>query len=416
MINVSEASQIILSHKQNYGVVSVGLIDSLGRVLKEDVLADNDFPPFNRVCMDGIGISFKSFSQGRREYKIEGVQAAGSPQKSLLDPNNCIEVMTGAVLPVDTDVVIPYELIEIVDGVAKVSLDVVTKMQNIHLKGRDKRVGDLLIPKNRKITAAEIGVLATVGKSEVLVAKHPKVLIVSTGDELVEVSDVPLQHQIRRSNVYSLQALLLELGIVSETKHFVDAKESLSKEIATSLEQYDVLLFSGAVSKGKFDFIPEVLETLSVQKLFHRVKQRPGKPFWFGTKVFDRVNKGMDEEKTKNFDTQKQKMVFAFPGNPVSTYVNCLKYFFPWYEKSVFGQESEMELAHLSVDFNFMPSMTYFLQVKLHHKEGVLVASPLKGNGSGDLANLAEADAFLELPQDRIAFKKGELFPVIRYR
>lgn len=408
MINVAEASQLILENSQDYGCEPVGFMESMGRVLKEDIVADRDFPPFDRVCMDGIAVDFESFSKGRRSFVIEDVQAAGSPQKKIHNPECCLEVMTGAILPSGVDVVIPYELVTIDNGVATTDLDEVKLLQNIHLKAKDKAKGDLLIPKNRKISAAEIGVFATVGKTSVLVAKQPKILIVSTGDELVEVSDVPLDHQIRRSNVYSLQALLLDLGLSSETKHLADDKESLLKEIGGYLNTYDVLMFSGAVSKGKFDFIPEVLDELGVEKLFHKVKQRPGKPFWFGRITSSIMN------------TQSEKLgktvVFAFPGNPVSTYVNCLKYFYPWYQKSVYGKENEMEFAKLDVDFNFKPSLAYFLQVKLINKKADLYASPVMGNGSGDLANLTKADALLELPADRIEFKKGEVYPIIKYR
>ena len=410
MINVSEASQVILSNSQDYGIESVDFMSSLGRVLKEEIRADRDFPPFDRVCMDGITVCYKAFSSGKRTFKIEGIQAAGSPQITLKNTNNCLEVMTGAMLPVGSDVVIPYELIQIENGIAKVCVDKVNKLQNIHLRGKDKLCGDLLIPKNKEITAAEIGVFATVGKAKVLIAKHPKVLIVSTGDELVGVSESPLEYQIRRSNVYSLQALLLELGIVSGTKHLSDDKASLLKEIRVSLSEFDVLIFSGAVSKGKFDYIPEVLDELGVEKSFHKVKQRPGKPFWFGSLASNSID-SLHEEMNK-----KNTVVFAFPGNPVSTYVNCLKYFYPWYQKSVFGIETIVEEAILCVDFNFKPSMTYFLQVQLKNISGELFAIPLAGNGSGDLANLTEADALLELPWDRTKFKKGEAFPVIKYR
>ena len=404
MIEVTQASELILANNQDYGVESIGFMQSLGRVLKEEIVADRDFPPFDRVCMDGIAVSFEIFSKGQRSFPVEGVQAAGSPQKQLKDSKSCLEVMTGAMLPVGVDVVIPYELITIENGIATTSLEDVKLLQNVHLKGKDRLEGDILIPENRKISAAEIGVLATVGKSNVLVAKHPKVLIVSTGDELVEVSENPLDHQIRRSNVFSLQALLLDLGISSDTKHLSDDKESLLKEIGTAMEAYDVLLFSGAVSKGKFDFIPEVLDELGVEKLFHKVKQRPGKPFWFGRLA------------SLGVEATHGTVVFAFPGNPVSTYVNCLKYFYPWYQKSVYGQVQGTKYAKLGVDFNFKPSLTYFLQVKLENNNGELIANPLTGNGSGDLANLTEADAFLELPGDRNLFKKGEIFPVITYR
>ena len=399
MIPVKEALEIILSESQNFGEETVPFMESLGRVLKEEIVADREFPPFNRVCMDGIAISKNAFERGKRNFLIEAVQAAGSPQLRLQNSENCLEVMTGAVMPKNSDVVIPYEMLEILDGIASaVQVKEVKELQNIHLQGKDRKLGEVLIKENAIITAAEIGVLATVGKSFVKVAKQPKVMIISTGDELVGVSETPLQHQIRRSNVFSLVALLKELNINAETAHLPDDKDSLKENIASYLDRYDTLLFSGAVSKGKFDFIPEVLDELRVEKLFHKVKQRPGKPFWFGQRKNDRTT-----------------TVFAFPGNPVSTYVNCLKYFYPWYKKSI-GVSFENEVAKLGADFSFKPSLTYFLQVKIENKNGELIAIPETGNGSGDLANLVEADAFIELPSDRVEFKKGETFSIIKYR
>ena len=308
-------------------------------------------------------------------------------------------------MPNNSDVVIPYELVTLENGEATVAVEVIKRLQNVHLKGKDRKEGAILIAKNKIITAAEIGVLATVGKSTVVVGKQPSVMIISTGDELVPVSENPLEHQIRRSNVYSLVSLLKELSINAETAHLPDDKESLKKAIAGYFEDFDVLLFSGAVSKGKFDFIPEVLDELGVEKLFHKVKQRPGKPFWFGrTASFD-----MNEQDAYQDKSKKQTVVFAFPGNPISTYVNCLKYFYPWYKESV-GLTTGNSVAKLSEDFIFKPKMTYFLQVKLENRQGELLAVPQTGNGSGDLANLVDADAFIELPADRIEFKKGDFF------
>jgi molybdopterin molybdotransferase len=318
-----------------------------------------------------------------------------------------MEVMTGSVLPDNTNTVIRYEDITIKNGIAMVHVDSLQKGQNIHEKGKDRKVGDLLIAKNTKIAAAEIGVLATVGKSFVKVAKHPKIMIVSTGDELVDVEKIPRDHQIRRSNIFTLVSLLERLNISSETAHITDDKPILKSKIKTYLKDYDVLLFSGAVSKGKFDFLPEVFDELGVEKLFHKVAQRPGKPFWFGS--------------TKNTDllakqpNNKNTIVFGFPGNPISTFVNCLAYFYPWYYKSV-GLDYEQETAILSSTVSFKPNLTYFLQVKLSSRFGHLVATPVLGNGSGDLASMIHADAFIQLPQGQTVFEKGAVFPVIRYR
>jgi molybdopterin molybdotransferase len=395
MISVKEAKNIILNTTQDFGVEEIPFIKSVGRILKEEIIADRDFPPFNRVSMDGICIDFKAFKTGQRAFKIEGIQAAGSEQITLQNSENCIELMTGAVLPKNANAVIRYEDITINNRIATITIDEVCDFQNIHQKGKDGKVGDVLILENKIISAAEIGVLATVGKSKVKVAKQPKVMVISTGDELVGVDENPLAHQIRRSNVFTLVSLLESLKIDSETAHITDDKAILKQKIKTFIEKYDVLLFSGAVSKGKFDFLPEVFEELGVEKLFHKVAQRPGKPFFYG--------------KTANCN------VFGFPGNPISTFVNCLAYFYPWYYKSV-GLEIKEETAILTKDVSFKPNLEYFLQVKLSDKFGHTLATPITGNGSGDLASLVHADAFIHLPNDKNEFKTGENYPIIRYR
>jgi molybdopterin molybdotransferase len=395
MISVAQALQTVLNSSHNYGVEEIPFLKSMGRILKEEIVADRDFPPFNRVCMDGIAIDYQQFKNGRRVFKIEGIQAAGSKQIRLKNTKNCIEVMTGAILPNHTNTVIRYEDVTLEDGIATVNIDLIKEGQNTHNKGKDRKVNDLLITQNTKISAAEMGVLATVGKSVVKVAKQPKVMIVSTGDELVGVDQIPLEYQIRRSNVFTLVSLLERLNITSETSHISDDKLIIKSKIESYLHEYDVVLFSGAVSKGKYDFLPEIFEELKVYKKFHKVMQRPGKPFYFG--------------KT---DTCT---VFGFPGNPISTFVNCLAYFYPWYHRSV-GLEIIQETAILGEDVSFVPNLDYFLQVALENKSGNLVAIPVAANGSGDLASLANTDAFIQLPKDTTEFKKGIVYPILKYR
>ncbi|WP_299156123.1 molybdopterin molybdotransferase MoeA [uncultured Tenacibaculum sp.] len=413
MITTQEAKHIILQNTQNFGIEDIPFMQSAGRVLKEDIVADRDFPPFNRVAMDGIAINYSLFKNGQRKFKIEGIQPAGSKQLSMQQKDNCIEVMTGAVLPNNCDTVIRYEDVDIIDGIATINVETINDCQNIHQKGKDKKQGVVLITKNTIISPAEIGVIATVGKATIKVAKQPKVLIISTGDELVDVHETPLDYQIRRSNVYTLVSLLDKLNISSETRHIPDNKEVLKEKIDSYLQEYDALLFSGAVSKGKFDFLPEVLTELKVEKLFHKVAQRPGKPFWFGfADALDMSEKNVYQ----NSKNKKNTVVFAFPGNPVSTFVNCMVYFYPWYKKSVEVQEN-IQNAILSEDVNFKPNLTYFLQVKLSYRFGHLIATPIKGNGSGDLVSLTEADGFIEIPKtEEIEFTKGSVFPVITYR
>jgi molybdopterin molybdotransferase len=362
--------------------------------------------------MDGIAINYTHFKNGQRSFKVEGIQPAGSKKLTMQTSENCIEVMTGAVLPNNCDTVIRYEDVTIKNGIATITVNSINDKQNIHTKGKDKQQGDLLIKENIVISPAEIGVIATVGKSTIKVAKQPKVMIVSTGDELVAVHENPLDFQIRRSNVYTLVSLLSKLNIPSETAHITDNKAILKEKIASYLAAYDVLLFSGAVSKGKFDFLPEVLAELGVEKLFHKVAQRPGKPFWFGRAT----PLSISNQNVYQNEQIKKAIVFAFPGNPVSAFVNCLAYFYPWYYKSVDIKQHE-ETAILANDIIFKPNLTYFLQVKLSYRFGHLTATPIKGNGSGDLASLVEADGFIEVPKtEQIEFKSGAVFPVIRYK
>ena len=396
LISVEDAAAIIKNEAEDFGIEEVPFQHALGRILKEAILADREMPPFNRVSMDGIAINSSVFESGNRQFEIEGVQAAGSEQLSLHHSENCLEAMTGAMLPFGTDAVIPYELVTIEDNLAKVHIEDVSYFQNVHQQGLDRKKNDILIQKNTKLSSAEIGILATVGKTRVKVATFPKVAIISTGDELVDVNQTPKPFQIRKSNVHNLLALLETKGIHAHSYHLRDNKTELKQKIKKYLGAYDVLMFSGAVSKGKFDFLPEILNELGVKKLFHKVQQRPGKPFWFGKK--------------------NKTTVFAFPGNPVSTYVSCLKYFFPWLSYSQTDMADSRTQAILATDFHFKPNLTYFLQVKLQNERGCVMAYPEAGNGSGDLANLTLSDAFLELPPNKNEFKKGEVYPVIQYR
>ncbi|WP_233899936.1 molybdopterin molybdotransferase MoeA [Tenacibaculum piscium] len=412
MISVQEAKEIILQNTLDFGTEEIPFMESVGRILKEGILADRDFPPFNRVAMDGIAINYIHFKNGERTFKIEGIQPAGSAQLTLKNSANCIEVMTGAVLPNNCDTVIRYEDVIIKNGIATITIDTINANQNVHPKGKDNVQNDVLIHKNSLISPAEIGVIATVGKSTVKVAKQPKVMIISTGDELVDVHENPLDYQIRKSNVYTLVSLLKELHIPSEIVHITDSKSILKEKISNYLQEYDVLLCSGAVSKGKFDFLPEVFAELGVNKLFHKVAQRPGKPFWFGRIA----SLGISEQDVYPKLKKNDAIVFAFPGNPIATFVNCLVYFYDWYYKSI-GNKEDKQFAVLSENIIFKPNLTYFLQVKLENVNGQILATPIKANGSADLASLVNADGFIEIPKtENTEFKKGDLFPLIRYK
>src|ERR1019366_808959 len=188
MITVAEAEKIILAHTKDYGTELVPFEQALGRVLAEDITADRDLPPCNRVTMDGIAIRYAAFENGTRSFRINAIQAAGEKPKEIEQPDECIEIMTGAALPDTTDTIIRYEDVEIKNGIATLNIETIKKGQNIHCKGKDKKQGETVVQANQVIDATVISMAVSVGKSVLSVKKLPKVVIISTGNELVDVT------------------------------------------------------------------------------------------------------------------------------------------------------------------------------------------------------------------------------------
>lgn len=395
MISVKEALELILRQKADFGTEKVALLQSAGRLLAEDVHADRDLPPFNRVMMDGIAIRAAAFESGRRDFTIENIQAAGQEQKNLANAEACIEVMTGAMLPENTDAVIPYEQCELSNGSANVVAETVKAGQNIHNKALDGREGDVLLQKGTKITATAIALLASAGYAQVSVFKLPKVAVCSTGDELVDVHEQPQIHQIRSSNSYMLASALMSEGIEASVFHLPDNQEELTKGISSLKKDYDALLFSGAVSKGKFDFLPDVLQMLGMHTVFHSVAQKPGKPFLLG--VFD-----------------DGPIVFGFPGNPVSTFACYQLYFRNWLYASL-GKEVQNEQAVFDTDMDLKAPVSQHVLVAVSLDDGISKALPILNSNSGDLGSLALANSIALFPAEKNQVQKGELVEIIRF-
>lgn len=391
MITFKEAYQKVMAHKQDYGTEEVPLLKAMGRVLAEDIKADRDFPPFNRATKDGIAINYAAIKNGIKEFKIEAVVAAGSPKYKLGNEHNCAEIMTGAVVPENADTIVMYEHITIKNGCAILDKQP-NQGQDIHFQGSDKLQGAIVLNKDNLIYASEIGVLAAVGKSKVLVKRLPKTAIISTGNELVDVQETPLPHQIRKSNIHSLHAALSEENIVPLQLHLNDDKEEIKIEIQKALVENDVLLLSGGVSKGKFDYIPAVLEELGVEKIFHGVLQRPGKPFWFG------------------IQKETRTIIFSFPGNPASTFANYHLYFKDWLKGSLNLSIPKINVI-LAEAIPVTGTLTVFLRVKIEMENGKLLAHLVKENGSGDLTSLAQSDGFIWLDPKDAPYNAGELVP-----
>lgn len=400
MISVAEAERIILENVIELGTETCPTTEAMGRVLREQIKADRDFPPFNRVTMDGIIINYDCWKNGQTKFLVEGVQTAGSPPLKFKKKDSALEIMTGAMQPEGGSAVIPVEEVVFEEEggqrFATITTENLKLNQNIHAQGSDRKAGTVLMPANTLLGHAEIAVAVTVGKTALLVTRKPKIAIVSTGNELVATHETPEPYQIRRSNSYALAAALSVNGIKAELWHLPDEQDMIEKQMEKIFQEFDIIITSGGVSKGKKDYVPVVMEKLQVQKLFHRIKQRPGKPLWFGKK--------------------ENKVVFGLPGNPVSTMVGLFKYVVPYINKTEGVNETPKSFARLSQDFKFDRNLTYFLSVDVTNKEGELLANPVPGQGSGDFANLLECNAFLELPENQQNFLANSVYPLIPFR
>ncbi len=395
MIDVAQASKLVLDHSPVAPKAKVA-IESLKRaVLAEKITADRDYPPFDRVALDGIAIHYSQLEQLTSQgLKLLGCQQAGEAAKTFDLAQGCLEAMTGAPLPQHADTVIPYEHLDIKEE--KVFLKTHIKVrsgQNIHNTGADYSKGSPLISAGQDLDPIAWSIMASVGKGDCEVYKKPRVAIVATGDEIVDVREQPEPYQIRMSNTWALKAMLQGFNFEdTEVFHIADDQHQLLRKLEQILSRFDVLILSGGVSMGKFDYIPKVLGDLQVEKIFHRVAQKPGKPLWFGV-------------------SPSKQRVFGLPGNPVSALICCRRYVVP----SLLFSEKQNDkpiFVKLGQDLNFHKSLSYFKPVKLmNNDQGMFIAFPIASNGSGDFASLLGSDGFLELPQDRQFFKKAEVYP-----
>ncbi|MGI4736707.1 MAG: molybdopterin molybdotransferase MoeA [Janthinobacterium lividum] len=399
MLSVADAYRHVLATAHPLPPETVPLLAATSRVLRQEVLADRDFPPYNRVTMDGIALRFAALQAGQTTFPIERTQLAGALPQPLDNPLAAIEIMTGAALPPGTDTVVRYEDLFISEGQATVRMLPPAQGHNVHARATDQVAGTRLLAPGLVLSAAEIAVAATVGASQLAVARRPRLAVVSTGDEIVPITQTPLPHQIRRSNAPMLQAALALDGAVSEAFHFDDDLASLKAGLPMLLAEFDAVLLSGGVSKGKADFLPQALRESGVEQVFHGVAQRPGQPFWFGQRPNEAV-------------------VFAMPGNPVATFAAYYRYVRGWLRQCQgIAPAAPQVMAELATSFDFKPALTYFLAVCLEHApDGRLLAYPAPTGGSGDLAGLLMADGLLELAPEITHFAVGTAWPLWQYR
>lgn len=398
MISVTEAQSLLNAHLLSFPSARIPLSQAYQRVLCEPIAADRDLPPFDRVTMDGIAIAFEQFAQGRISFEIEDVAQAGKPRTVLKNHSQSIEVMTGAILPRACDTVIRYEDLEITDSIATIKAREILQGQNIHYQGRDRKRGEVLIEPGRLLRSPEIALAATVGKAEVLVSGLPRIALIASGDELVDIDETPLPYQIRRSNSYALHAACKKMGLAADMFTARDDAREIRRLLEQCLANYDIIISTGGVSMGKTDLLPAAFKEMGVREVFHKIAQRPGKPMWFGV------------------DNVRRLSVFGLPGNPVSSFLGFYRYIRPYIQASMGALPEPDSYAVLNRDVQFKAPLTYFVQVDSKTDiQGRLVAEVLEGGGSGDHANLTDCNGFLELPADKDFFAAGESYKIFNY-
>jgi molybdopterin molybdotransferase len=399
MLTPAEADAAIAAHLAQFPEELLSLPACAGRILRQDIHAERDAPPFDRVAMDGIAIAIAAFRRGRREFRVAAMQAAGQAPVSLEFPDDCIEVMTGATLPPGCDTVVPVERISVAAGVATIEAAYVPDpWMHVHRRAADARAGDRLLAAGMRLGGPELAIAASAGQSMLKIARLPRIAVISTGDELVEPGLPVLNHQVRRSNSYGLAAALRLAGFPPATDlHLPDQRPLLIDRLAQEIERHEVLVLSGGVSAGRFDHVPAVLAEIGVRRVFHQVSQRPGRPLWFG------VN-------------DRGVMVFALPGNPVSVLVCLARYVTPALLAAAGARATARQYVALGRAYEFRAPLTCFLPVLLEYDpDGRTMAVPRPTGGSGDFISLAGTDGFVELPQGPASHPAGLVIPFYRW-
>jgi molybdopterin molybdotransferase len=395
----AQADRLISENLSCLPIESLPLVQCSGAVLRENIYGERDQPPFDRVAMDGIALDSAAAREGRRSFAIQAVQAAGDPPLTLTQRTGCIEAMTGAMLPVGCDVVIPVEEISVSEGIARLKDTAhLEAWDNVHRRGSDSRQGALLLEAGTRLTPPEVAIAASAGMARVRVSAQPMLAVLSTGNELIEPGEAVLPHQIRRSNVYGIIAALRRHGFQRVADdHVSDEPAQMRARLKLHLDTHDVLILSGGVSMGRFDLVPSLLTELGVRMVFHKVAQRPGKPLWFGV-------------------AQSGPAVFALPGNPVSTLVCLSRYVIPALLAAMGDRSPAARKIPLAAAVTVASRFVQFVPVRTEVDDwGRDWAVPRMTNGSGDFTALAGTDGFVELPAGPNTYAKGFVTRLFRW-
>jgi len=388
VITFDEAYKIVMSCVSETGAEPVDFIGSLNRILAEDIASDMDMPPFNKSTVDGFACRKADLDH---DLEIVETVAAGMQPMKTVTKKQCSRIMTGAVIPEGADLVFMVEDSTILPS-GKVRFNGSFTKENIAFKGEDIKIGETVIKKGKLIRPQEIAVMASVGCTSVLVSRKPVVAVISSGDELVEPISKPGLSQIRNSNAYQLLAQLLRAGALGKYYGIAkDDKEATFELVKQAISECDIVLLTGGVSMGDFDFIPAVLEQAGVKILFSRINIQPGKPTTFG----------------KHADA----LVFGLPGNPVSS--------FTLFELLVRPVICRMMGYYLNPAIIQLPMKDSFSRRLAERQAFIPVVitpdgfvSPVEYHGSAHISALSIADGMITLQAGVKTIKKGEIVGV----
>ena len=399
MIPVAEAIQIVTAQTRPSKPEPIYLADGLGRTLAEDIVADSDLPPFDRAQMDGYAVRAADVANTPARLRIVGESAAGAGWHHEMKAGEAVRIMTGAPVPAGADAVQQVELTHEIDGDAIVEiLESVEAGRSIVRQAAEIKAGEIVLRAGEDINAAMIATLASFGYAQVRVGRRPRAAVMATGSELVDVDKKPARDQIRDSNNYTIAAYATLAGAsVQRLPLAGDDTEELKRQIRAAAERSDVLITSGGVSMGVYDFTKAALKELGAEIFFERVALRPGKPT-----VFARLG---------------NTLVFGLPGNPVSVAVTFNLFTRAALRVMQGARQPQLaeETAVLARDLKGSIDRESYLPAVLRTDDkGALLAEPLKWGGSSDFVAFARATALINVPAGLKTLEKNHPVKVIR--
>jgi len=385
-VEIAQAEEEVIARLPLSTTETVSLDQSLGRILRTPISADRPIPPFDRAMMDGVAIDSSEFFGLGTELRLAGTQAAGSPALEKWLPDTCFEVMTGAPIPIGCDCVIPVEEISITEDSVIFSPDAIgTSGQFIHPLGSDAKDGQELVSAGYLLGPAELAIAASVGQTELTVSKRPHVAIITSGDEVIPPHQHPTAYQIRQSHPTALINMLQPLVTVNH-HHISDDLEETERVLQQAVQNFDFVILTGGVSKGKFDYIAPTLNKLLGEPVFHGIRQRPGKPMGF-------------------WHTPNGPIVFGLPGNPVSVMATASRYVLPALKHHLQLRTPHSQTIQLAQPFSWKADIPGFAPVAFDN-EGRHIISPMRN--SGDYLCLAGCVGMAELPTPKHTYTSSD--------